>query len=327
MSMIDTRRRLTKARGRGLTRTRRALWILVVTAALFRADRCRAAETAEWQAERGEIYAMAGVRVEQQVDKLVTEAAVAEELGLKWPLKEPTKTKEEVIAELSASVAERVDETYPESATRSFVLEAEGKYRLHRAGDKVEFVIRGGKGMHTRVRGRLRHVTKRRVHVDDRWIIRSDMEEEDLAKFDPELSAIMKEKHIRVQTLRWLFEREDLQLELEHEQIPQALIEAGYIPKARPVSAQIEVDEAEEAEEQEMPDASIDPEDWVSAIDVFDARYQAAKKRKRRELRPDVEAELFAAHDYVYVAEDDEWVPKAVRRSLTRRLKRLFRKN
>lgn len=313
-------------------RLRLAALTAIALAGLIHSERCGAAKAEEWQAEREELQAAAEILLEQRVEALVTERLVAEELGLKWPVEKPSKSREDIIATVSEGIAKRVDETYPQSLTASFGGEAEKRYRLYKVGDRVQFVIRGGRGMHTRVRGRLRHVTKRRVHVDERWIVRSDMDEEDLARFDPELSAIMKEKYVRVQTLRWLFKREDLKLEFEQQLIPKALREAGYVLSAAPSAQDADLaetggkEDAEAREEGTERAESIDPEDWVSAEEVFGKQFQAALEKKRRELRKEVQEEVFTEHDYVYVTAEGVWVPRAVRRSLTGKLKRLFRK-
>jgi len=258
--------------------------------------------------EADRIQALIDKRVEEEAAKLVDKMDIAIKLDLEWPVEEPSEPIEAIEQRMLRKIAVLVDAKYPNNVEAGYREEAERKYRLRKKGDHVSFIVRGGRGTHIWVHGRLREVNDERVIVDNRWIIKEDISIEDLARLDPTLSIRMKKRYVHGQLRRYQMKRETYSEKLKSAALPKAYALGGYVPRDRSSAN------------------SEDIEDWVSAYSVFDTAYQADMSSLKAKIRPTLEEEVYTANSFVYVEEEGRWISKKEANSLRGKLKRLLMK-
>lgn len=253
-----------------------------------------------------EIKALIEARVDAEAGKRMDRRKIAGELGLPWPVVPTQKSAKKVIETALATIGAMVSKQFPGAPTEEYRREAAEKYAPHELGEHVTFVVRGGLGVYTLVSGRLREVTSERVLVGDRWIVISDMDRGDLARFYPAIFEQVVAKHVRTQTLRYNFRREDYEEKLRKTVMPEYLARAGYIPK------------------DQKKTISLNPEDWQDANAILEHRCSAVLAAQKATLRRTVEREVYTEHGYEYVESTKTWRPKETKQTLGGRLKRIF---
>jgi len=245
-------------------------------------------------------------RVEEEAAKLVDKMDITIRLDLEWPVEEPSEPIETIQRRMLQKIAKLVDAKFPNTVEPGYRAEAESRYKLRKKGDYVSFIVRGGRGTHVWVHGRLREVNKERVIVESRWIIREDIAVEDLARLDPVVSKRMKKRYVHGQLRRYQMKRETYTDRLRTAALPKAYSLGGYVPR------------------EDSSKGSDDPEDWVSAHSVFEKAYRAEVDAVKTKIRPTMEVEIYTANDFVYLEEEGRWAPKKGADSLTGKLKRLL---
>jgi len=249
-----------------------------------------------WKAERKKIMQQIEKRVEAELKRRVDPKQIAARLRLKWPIQPPTATVEEIKEEVERKIQQMVEKKYPLAGKEEqFRKEAEKKYRLYKIGDHVSFIIRGGKGTNTLVEGRLEKINDVRIKVGNRWIIRSDISMEDLARFDSIIHKKYVERYIRAHMNRLKVMRVDYAEQLRKKLYPEAYKEAGYVLWGRR---------------------------WVPAKALVDQIVQWQRTQLKKKLQPQIEKEMFTKKGYEKF--QGEWVPKKRAVALKERLKRLI---
>ena len=277
------------------------LWLACVASAQ---DEAAAEDTPLTETER--IQGLIEKRVEEEAAKLVDKMDIAIKLDLEWPVEEPSEPVAAIQKRMLRKIATLVDAKFPNTVEPGYRAEAESKYRLRKKGDYVSFIVRGGKGTHVWVHGRLREVNQERVIVDNRWIIREDIAREDMARLDPVVSKRMKKRYVHGQLRRYQMKRETYADRLKAAALPKAYSLGGYVPR------------------EDSSKSSEDPEDWVSAHSVFEKTYRTEVNSLKAKIRPTLEEEIYTANGFVYMEEEGRWVPKKEADSLTGKLKRLL---
>jgi hypothetical protein len=136
--------------------------------------------------------------------------------------------------------------------------------------------------------------------------VRDDLDDETAAHFYPEVSERYIKRYVRVENIRYDAKIDAFKSDLRKEQIPKALAAAGYIVKPS------------------EPKNSIKPEDWVAKSDVVEYLYNRQRRAYENKIRRQITEEVFAANGFVFVAEQNEWMPKKQAESVRERLRRIL---
>ncbi len=212
---------------------------------------------------------------------------VAAELDLPWPVEPPDDTRTEVKERLDRKLAEKVDARYPRQKFAEIRKTIESQHPVKEKGDDVSFVIRGGRGSAPEVEGQFRDITSTHVRIGDRWVLRSDMKERDLAMFDPDIRTKLVEEKVRRESLLYTEKREDYADSIKRDHYIEGFRVAGYV---------------------------YHNGTFVAASELLDQTVQAEIEKKAKRMQPDVEREIFEAAGFVF--KEGEWQPSAVKRTL-----------
>ncbi len=263
-----------------------------------------------WHAERAKLEEVINTRVEAELDKAVSKRDVVKGLNWRWPVKPPTKTKEEIVQIVEHGVNVSAEQKYPAAKRKEFQKEAEEKYRIYKEGEDISFTIRGGMGTHTNVSGKLYQISPTRIRVGSRWIVRRDMSEETCANFYKDMSKKFIERYVRVENNRYDAKIEGYKGDLRRERLPRSFSSNGYVPKKRSLAR------------------SLKPESWVAKSDVVDFFYRKLRAKAEPEIRRRVTEEVFASNGYVLVVDETngskEWMPKKEAESFRAKIARLL---
>lgn len=246
---------------------------------------------AGWEEERERLRDLIEHKTLLEVGRQLAPAKVAERLELPYPVPEPTRTMDEVKQAAAKAAREDLDAEHPPQQLEEFRQTAEEQYELWKEGEQVSFVIRGGRGPNTLVEGRLRHVGVERVQVGNRWISRSDIDEETLARLDPQIHQDVVEAYVRRKAMTRQLARERLFEEKYPEHGKRLMKESNYVQwKGQ----------------------------WMPAVELFEKALEYHRGTLADEIRPRIEQEIFGENGYVQ--REGEWVPK----NLLGRLKGAF---
>lgn len=255
------------------------LLLLSTSVVIFVAAGC-GGSAADFEREKAEIRAKAKDRARAEARGLIKEKEVATEVGLKWPVKEVTATYAELRQRVARQVQKEVLEKFPENPVDQFKAEAKKKYPAKKIGEEVSFVIRQGKGSNPEVEGAFMEVTEDRVKIGSRWVLKDDIRQEDLVKFDEELRKELRERYVLRQNARHNAKRQEFIDKRRKELYRQALLDAEY-QKWRGK--------------------------YVDATKVLDKAIEERVKEKAERIRPGLEREML--QDAGFVLKDGEWKP------------------
>ena len=231
---------------------------------------------------REEVEARIETRVQTALKEQFDPKNVAEQLNLDWPVEPPEQPREEVLGRVNAAVEQAVEREYPAARLDEIEKEARKKYELYEPGDKVSFLIRGGLGPNAFVEGYLRKVNPTRVRIGNRWIVRSDIDDDILARLYPDEHKEAVEKYLRVHAGRFERRREDYEQQVRKKYAARFFREAGYVKAG---------------------------ERWVARDRFFKNRLAEEHKKFARDLRDRITRELYKEHGYRFDAEAGKWVP------------------
>ena len=282
----------------------RALCALAVVAWVFPQAAAWAgpAENKEeaWKTERKKLEALAETKVAESVKQNITAKKVAAQMKLPWPTKPPTMTVVKIKAEIKKRVETAVDEKFPMDVVETYHKEAEEKYQLHKTGDSVSFVIRGGRGMNTTVTGPLRDVNELRMRVGSRWVVRSDVEEEVLACFYPAVRDKYIKRYVRVKTNKYKFKREDYGKKVEKAAETELYTKANYTLWPKKGKKQ----------------------KWVPIKELVDQAVAFFERQFASRIRKRIQKQIFTQKGYILY--QGEWMPKQVAESVQEKLKKML---
>jgi hypothetical protein len=201
---------------------------------------------------------------------------------------------------------ERFQERYPaaliEASIERLTKEAEERFALYKLGDKVSFVIRGGRGPGSRVEGTFIELLEERLRIGNRLINRMDLDEETEARFYVEVHERVKRNYLIVQKAREQAILENRMDDIRQELYPPIFIEAGFIP-----------------------DVTIANSDWRSGrLDTWITPQMLADKLQstlQAQTRTRLFQENMARSGYVFADPGSgtaEWIPERVLRQQER---------
>ena len=254
-----------------------------------------AQEAGNWQAERaGHIQTIEG-RVDKMADQLVSEEKVAKAMGFPWPVKAPTKRKDQIVGKIQADVDKEAQAKFPKEKRKEFLKEARELYRVYQPGDLVEAFKLNRPGTAIDVRkGYLRQVTVQRIRVGRRWLIPADLSDEMKARFYEEYSIKMIDVYTRRKNSMYDREIDGFKQQQMEGRLPLSFMNAGYCPR----------------DPSKMK--STDARNWLSREQAVKDNYKKARDRVEDGLRKKIEREVFQANGYVRVKElKNAWMPKA----------------
>ncbi|MCF7853991.1 MAG: hypothetical protein K9N51_04270 [Candidatus Pacebacteria bacterium] len=244
-------------------------------------------ENVDWRTRRDQLQQQAEALALEQAAKEIDERRIAEELGLPWPVETPGRSLNEVKAELDTIIAAKVDEKFPPSRLDAIRAEIVAEYPMKTEGDTVAFTIRGGLGPDADVEGVFRDVTATHVQIGRRWILKSDMDRETLAKFDRDVQQKLIERDFRRKAYVFTQQREDYERELKRDIYTKGFRDAGYVFRQN---------------------------GFVPANEVLAAAVRRDIKKRATSLRPHIEKELF--ENAGFVLRNGEWEPSAVSKTV-----------
>jgi len=255
----------------------------------------RAQEGGNWQAERaGHVQTING-RVKKKADQVVNKEKVAKLMGFPWPVKKPTKRKDEIARQIQADVDKEAQAKFPREKRKEFLKEAKELYRVYQPGEVVEEFKLNRPGTATVVRkGYLRQVTVQRIRVGSRWLIPADLSDEMKARFYEEYSKKMIDVYTRRKNSEYDRKIDGFKRQRMEALLPRSFMDAGYCPR------------------DPSKTRSTDARNWWSREQAMEAKYKELRGKVEAALRRQIEQEVFQANGYVKVKElKNQWMPKA----------------
>jgi len=274
------------------------LWSAFAAVALFAAGTARAQEAAEpptaeqWKAERAQLEELIGAKVRTEVAKVVNPRRVAEGLVFPWPVKEPKATLPEMKVAIEKQVAAETEAKLPLAKEAAFKEEGQAKYKLLKAGDDIEFSLRGGRGANSHVQGKIMRVTADRLQVGTRWIATRDVDDDVLALLLPEANDRAVNDYVQRETRRYGLQRERFAEDARERITPVLMTDNGYVrvKVAKP--------------------GKFDPTAWQPMKTLFEAELEKQKAAAALGAGKTIEAEIYKANRYVFF--ENEWMPESV---------------
>ena len=165
---------------------------------------------------------------------IVSEWSRTRPLGHDWsyPIPEVEEQIKEIQDRLTEELEKEAVKKFPELTREQYLAEGEKTYAMYKPRDMVEFnLTAGGRGVSTKVKGRLRKVDKNQIVLEPRRLIsRFDMPREVAAKLFPEDHALMvKEYADKAKQGCELNRRNYVHLQFLKE-MPKRLLAANYVP-------------------------------------------------------------------------------------------------
>ena len=149
--------------------------------------------------DRQTLAQRAAERIEQELpDALqLDERAVAEELGIDWPVGPPTMSETEIAQAVSQRVTREVSSRFPVSALEDIKRRAADTYKAYEIGETVSLRLKIGQKRHGSVTGRVMKVYPNHIRIGDRYVPKVDLLDDDLIRLDPALCEQMREAYVR----------------------------------------------------------------------------------------------------------------------------------
>lgn len=228
-----------------------------------------------------------------------------------WPTPAPKQTPEKLKSNLEARLEKEFRKAYPEKSVNELTEEGQKKYVMVKVVDgqpkpEVSFKLRGGKGVNTRVGGKLHQVTAERLRVGSRWINRMDLDDETSAMFYEDVNERFVKEYVQLEQRKYSAALENFKADWVMYLLPDELMADGYIPTSYMVKP----------EQRESPNLKV----WISRKEFLQNIYNFLYKMETNKQTPIVEKEYFLhaadkynfAENYEYVKEAKEWMPNTV---------------
>ncbi|MBP5641218.1 MAG: hypothetical protein J6X55_17200 [Victivallales bacterium] len=165
---------------------------------------------------------------------IVSEWSRTRPLGNDWtyPIPEVTEDIKEINETLTRELEEEAIQKFPDKTTEQYLAEGERIFALYRRGDMVEFTLAaGGRGVSSKVRGKLREVQKNVIKLEPRKIFtRTDLPREVAARFFVEDHAAMVKEYAAKGKLACELNRKNYVHVQFLRRMPERLVAANYVP-------------------------------------------------------------------------------------------------
>lgn len=248
----------------------------------FLADFQPPANTGNWKETRERLHELVEKKTTVELNKRLDPAKIAAELGYPYPVPSPTRSVEEVEKLALAAARADVEQKYPPDLAKKFHKQALETFPKWDIGDQVSFTIRGGRGPNTKVEGRLRTVAAQRIQVDNRWIIREDIDEATLVRLDPELHRAKVDQFVR---------RRQRELQAEKDEYR----EQRYAAHGRRLMRESMY--------------ALHDKRWIPANKLLRMVIEYRRKRILDTIKPRIEKSIFRSSGYVQ--RNGRWVPES----------------
>ena len=186
--------------------------------------------------------------------------------------KKPEQEKDAIVDDVHAAAVEHaLEKIRPDERKEAIRENADERFRMYEMGERVTLMLRQGRGASAEINNKpLRGVNDERVQLGDRFIIREDLDEEDQAKFYPDVNARLKEEYIINQTGKIDVEIESMIAQECYDNTASAFLAGNYVPDIMKPTASLR---------------TAKPEFWISKFDfvqrvrkkVIDARVELFK--------------------------------------------------
>lgn len=214
----------------------------------------------------------------------------------------PVKDKDTIVDEVrAAAIKNAIDTLRPDDQREKINEIAERRFRMVEINERVTLLLRNGRGAGALIENQpLRAVNDERVQLGNRYIIREDLDEEDQAKFYPDINKRLKEAY-KINALGKI----DVELESMIDQecfdrTASAFLENNYVPDILKPTASLRT---------AKPDFWIAKKDFIDRVrkQVIDMRAELYEKQEM--------PKIMESAGYYYVQATDghgmEWVDLA----------------
>ena len=183
---------------------------------------CRGAISAE-QAES--LQPLIDQELEEVLNELVDTPEVCEELGLRWPVRPPNKPRDNIAIAVKRQAEIQAFDDFPPQLEAGFRTEAEKLFKVYEVATKIAITLKDG----MIVKGNLRSIDEKYIHIDARKFRIADVDEYTRTLTDPELADRAKEKYILEKRIELGKQREERAAEAEEEIANKLYTDAGYL--------------------------------------------------------------------------------------------------
>jgi hypothetical protein len=217
--------------------------------------------------------------LEAKVKAAIAPEAIAKEMKLSWPAAAPTKTPQQVEAELAQRLKSRsggstvnIDET----ALRN---RAAQKVPLAKPGETVALTLATG----GELRGELQSYAEGAVKVSGRTVRTSALTQQSLALLDPKVNAAAREKWMQRERVRIMSVQDTTVIGGSQKLRAQLYQAAGYVYWRQ---------------------------QWISPVELLDKAVAYKRQKLTKELRPKIVQEVAARYGFSW--QEGKWVPLKV---------------
>jgi len=231
--------------------------------------------------------------IEQEIETEITtratitiegdKEAIARAQKIGWPIPKTKKSQKEIKKDINNIARRYASKRYPASKYKKFKSDAAKKYRLFEIGEQVEFVIRHGQGINTRVKGKLLEKDRSMVKIGSRYISRLDISSKDQAHFFKDVSDKKRQEYVARKSKLYNSERQTFQQDFAKKIEPKLYNKYGYLFDA--VSNQ-----------------------YLSQSTIFEKSVRLAIEDEKERIRDEVTREIYTKAGYVN--ENGNWIKK-----------------
>ena len=166
--------------------------------------------------------------------KIVSEWSRTRPFGIDWsyPIPEVEESIESIQENLNRELENDAIKKFPELTREQYLAEGEKLYSMYKFKDIVEFqLLQGGRGVATKVKGRLRGVDTDMIVIEPRRLVsRYDMPREVAARFFPDEHAAMVKEYADKAKQACELNRKNYVYARFIREMPRNLLAANYVP-------------------------------------------------------------------------------------------------
>jgi hypothetical protein len=183
---------------------------------------CRGAISAE-QAES--LQPLIDQELEEILNELVDTTEISVELGLRWPVRPPSKPRDNIAITVRRQAEIQALDDFPPKLEVGFRADAEKLFKVYEIATKVTISLRDG----MTVKGNLRSIDEKYIHIDAQKFRIADVDEYTRTLTDPSLADRAKEKYILEKKIELGKQRDERAVEAEEEIADKLYSDAGYL--------------------------------------------------------------------------------------------------
>jgi len=243
----------------------------------------------DWRQRREEILALIEAEVMQKVESDLPAATLAEELHLPYPTPVPSKSIEEVFAEVRQLALDSAYGTRPAQNLADVVKEAERLYPLFKVGDQV--TLRTTIPTSPSVSGVIYQISNIRVQLGHRWVLYRDLVEEHRIALDEQRTMARRKNYVAQQVRLANAASLEQQQQFLSQQLPVSMKQAGYV--------------CIEPQHKNLFERTI----WLEMEKYLQNALQEARTEAANRVRPTIEKRLFEENGFRYYKNRKEWRP------------------